>query len=96
MLLVTPLKAAFIDCTEVSQTFSEKEVDTPKVWFSSLCIIRSVAILVLVRCRFVPLNENDKRNFCQEQSEQSLQTERVHFGPVFNLNSCFEFLLKST
>lgn len=34
MLLVTPLKAAFIECTEVSQTFSEKEVDTPKVWLS--------------------------------------------------------------
>ncbi|XP_066153892.1 dynein axonemal intermediate chain 7-like isoform X3 [Euwallacea fornicatus] len=30
MLLVTPLKAAFIECTEVSQAFSEKEIDTPK------------------------------------------------------------------
>ncbi|XP_030757372.1 protein CASC1-like [Sitophilus oryzae] len=30
MLLVTPLKATFIDCTEVSQVFSEKEVESLK------------------------------------------------------------------
>lgn len=31
MLLVTPLKATFIECTEVSQTFSDKDVESLKV-----------------------------------------------------------------
>ncbi|XP_076256077.1 dynein axonemal intermediate chain 7 [Rhynchophorus ferrugineus] len=30
MLLVTPLKATFVDCTEVSQSFSDKEVESLK------------------------------------------------------------------
>lgn len=31
MLLVTPLRAAFIDCTEVSQAFNEQELESLKV-----------------------------------------------------------------
>lgn len=32
MTLVTPDKATFIDCTEVSQTFEDKEIEGMKVY----------------------------------------------------------------
>lgn len=32
MLLVTPLKALYVDCTEVSQTFNEEGIENMKVY----------------------------------------------------------------
>lgn len=39
MVMVTPLKAAFVDCTEVSQTFSSVSVEGMHVSFNKVIFL---------------------------------------------------------